>query len=599
MIQEIKKRILLSSIVGQAVELKGRGSHFLGLCPFHKEKTPSFHVRDHLGSYKCFGCGASGDIFAFIMRIRGIAFKEALGELCDKAGIEAFSQKAKSQFLPDEQILLHAQAVASRYFVEQLFSDAGRHALRYLLEERRLKESMLRQAGLGFGGVIKNDFINYLLKNNIKEKTAIEAGLLKPGAFSLVPQFLGRITIPIKRVDGKIIAFGGRSLLSESDNAPKYVNTQSYKFYEKKKNFYGVFESQKAILKGKTPFLVEGYFDAMALWAIGVPALALCGTALSDEHIKQFKRISSRVIICFDDDKAGFKALKSSLVKFWQANITTQAVVLEKKDPGDYLALGQLNILKERIQQSIDATCLVIERVALNIDREISSRIHEIDELLPILASISRPLVRRQYVAYLANKLHEDPGILWTEISQKAKKNSYRQEVQKVQEKNNEFQLNVEEKWLLEILYSAPDLMDEISDSLWERVRPELRTSFAQIEKHHELIKQLPQRDDVLKFSLDEAREMLSALQVRVDKSVSRNVLKAKRQKLQEAEKNKDFASVFETLREQSSILAKNKIRNSKPREHSVKSSEEPKKVIEIAKLDSQEIEFDCENDWF
>lgn len=595
-VQNIKKRLLISSIVRQAIELKGSGSHFLGLCPFHKEKTPSFHVRDHVGSFKCFGCGASGDVFAFIMRLRGIGFKEALSELSEKAGLSDVPKVRAEKPIKNDEALLRAQAVASRFFIEQLHGDAGRSVMNYLLKDRRLKESMIKQAGIGFGGSSNRDFLNYLAHNNVREQTAIDAGLIKPGNFSKVAQFLGRITIPIKRSDGTIVAFGGRAFENDDPNQPKYVNTHAYLHYEKKKSFYGLFESKAAILQGQIPFLVEGYFDAMALWAAGVPALALCGTALSDDHIQLLKRMSSRVVMCFDDDDAGYKALRSSLVKLWRSNILSNAVVLDKKDPGDYLASGQLAQLKKCIGQPVDATCLVIDRVALNIDSDISTRISEIDELLPIFATIARPLMRRQYVAYLAQKLHEDPGILWSEISQKAKKLRPK-DVVAASPVPSVLSLGAEEKWLLQILRCAPHLAEQVSPLLWEKIRPDLKPLFLHINEHPEQIKQLLSGEyEDLRFSVEEAREMLEALHERLSKSLRRDALKIKRQELQRAEKEKDFASVFKTLREHSSILAKNKTPKAKPSE--AKENPEPRKVNEMAKIDTISLDIDCGNDW-
>jgi DNA primase len=599
---KIKKRLLISSIVKQAIELKGNGSHFLGLCPFHQEKTPSFHVRDHIGSFKCFGCGASGDIFAFIMRLRGISFKEALNELSEKAGLSdtPLVRQVRGPQINYEEQLLRAQSIAQRFFIEQLATPGGRAVVEYLVKNRRLAEPMIKQAALGFGGNSTKDFLNYLAKNQISEKVAIEAGLLKPGTFSKSAQFLGRITFPIKNTDGKIIAFGGR-LVADDPAQPKYVNTHAYVHYEKKKHFYGLFESKPAILRGQTPILVEGYFDAMAMWAAGVPALALCGTALSDEHALILKRLSSRLTICFDADEAGYKALRSALQKLWRSQISVSAVVLDKNDPADYLASGQLSELKERIKKPIDATCLVIDRVALSVDSDITTRIVEIDELLPIFAAIPRPLVRRQYVAYLAQKLHEDPAILWSEIGQKARKNQPSKNVMKAEEKPV-LKLNAEEKWLAQILRSAPLLVREISKSLWEKVRVELRPIFLAIEEQPQGLDHfLGEESEQLLLSLSEARDMLVALEGRLGQQGRRQAIKIKRAELQLAEKQKDFESMFKSLREQSTLLAGNKILVPRPKlvpEAPVRVPKAPIKVNEMAKIDTSSIDLDHEEDW-
>jgi DNA primase len=354
-------------------------------------------------------------------------------------------------------------------------------------------------------------------------------------------------------------------------------------------------------LRGQTPILVEGYFDAMAMWAAGVPALALCGTALSDEHALILKRLSSRLTICFDADEAGYKALRSALQKLWRSQISVSAVVLDKNDPADYLASGQLSELKERIKKPIDATCLVIDRVALSVDSDITTRIVEIDELLPIFAAIPRPLVRRQYVAYLAQKLHEDPAILWSEIGQKARKNQPSKNVMKAEEKPV-LKLNAEEKWLAQILRSAPLLVREISKSLWEKVRVELRPIFLAIEEQPQGLDHfLGEESEQLLLSLSEARDMLVALEGRLGQQGRRQAIKIKRAELQLAEKQKDFESMFKSLREQSTLLAGNKILVPRPKlvpEAPVRVPKAPIKVNEMAKIDTSSIDLDHEEDW-
>ncbi len=593
-VNQIKERILLSSVVRQAIELKGHGSHFLGLCPFHQEKTPSFNVRDHVGTFKCFGCGASGDVFAFLMRLRGIAFPEALRELSEKAGLSPIApskNKLTPSALKRDELLLKAQSVAHRFFVDQLASPEAHHAVEYLVNKRRLQPSMIKQAALGFGGTSTKNFLEYLLRHGVNEQVAIEAGLLKAGTYSRVSPFLDRLIFPIKRADGKVVAFGGRALKDEQGIA-KYVNTHAYVHYEKKKQFYGHYESLKGIQKGLTPVLVEGYFDAMAFWACGVPALALCGTALSDEHLSVLKSLSKKLLICFDADEAGFKALKSSLTKLWRIDIKVGALVLKENDPGDYLANGQLNALKELAGAPIDATCMAIDKVAMNIGTDISRRIAEIDDLLPIFASINRPLIRRQYVAYLAQKMHEDASILWAEINARVKKE--RPKTTTVEHKEQLSPNHSEEKWLLQIVYSSPSLIDEIPESLWAYFSEELR---------QDLKKNVSDRknkfDHELLLSEPEARAMLKALEERLQKIAHKKALALKRQELLQAEKKKDFHTMFKTMKEQSTLLAKNK----RPKIETkvampAASIISPIKINNLAAAELPAIDFESGEDW-
>lgn len=556
--QQVKTKLSLSAVVRNAVELKGNGARYLGLCPFHQEKTPSFQVRDDLGRYKCFGCGASGDIFEFVMRLRGLSFKEAVAELAIKAGISSRPILKKSSAHPvnnQAQSWLLAHKVAHAYFIEQLRKkDAGMAARRYLIKERKLTVPMLEQAGIGFGGAFKEDFVSYLKAHNISSNLAISAGLLKEGPFSTTAPFLNRIIFPIRRMDGRVIAFGGRSFLTSDVEVPKYVNTHGGGLYEKRKTFYGLFESRAAIEKGQTPFLVEGYFDAMAMWAAGFPALALCGTALSLEHATILRRLSSRLNIAFDNDAAGLKALRSALFFLFGHSIQARVVVLDKKDPGEYLASDDLGALGSKVAEPIDALCYIIDNLALSKSSDIANRVAQIDELLPIFSKISRPLIRRQYVVYLAEKLHEDPSLLWMEITKRNKVSS----AKSAQKTENLPKLNSEERLLAPLFLAHPDLIKK-TIGLEEMLSPDYLAYFlnGQQEPLGSLIRKFG--EEGLSLSLSEAEAVLLALHQRVEKKKLKEARISQRQKLYQAQKDKDFSSVLATLKEQSQALKKGK----------------------------------------
>lgn len=552
--QQVKNKIPLSAVIRHAVELRGAGQKFLGLCPFHQEKTPSFQVRDDLGRYKCFGCGASGDIFEFLMRLRGLSFKEAVDELALKAGISAApGLKKTGPHVPLDraQAWLLANRVAHKYFKDQLLGkESGHLARRYLEKERKLTLPMIEQAALGFGGTSKDDFVSFLKSNGVSAESALAAGLLQKGQYSLIAPFLNRIIFPIRRMDGRVVAFGGRSFLKSEAETPKYVNTHGTGLYEKRKSFYGLFESRAGILRGQVPCLVEGYFDAMAMWAAGVPALALCGTALSPEHAILLKRLSSRLNISFDNDAAGLKALRSSLVLLFAQGIQASVVALYKKDPGEYLATGELAALAEQLEKPTDALCHAIDHMAFGGSGDIANRIAQIDELMPIFASITRPLIRRQYVVYLANKLHEDPSLLWMEISGRKKTPT----PMRAPEIKAPPILNSEERLLAPLFLAYPELIQQML-GLEEMISPDFLNFFLQGQDMPlgPLIRALGEDGAVL--PLGEAQAVIRALHHRVIKSKTKKVLRMQRQKLLQAQKDNDFSLVVANLKEQSLVL--------------------------------------------
>jgi DNA primase len=614
----IKSRVALSSIVKNAVKLKGTGPNFVGLCPFHQEKTPSFHVRDQKERFKCFGCGISGDHFEFLMRLRGISFIEAMQELALVANVDInLPELVTKQIEKPDEDLLRAQRIAQEFFLKQLTHIKCSSAFNYLVKKRGLSPKMIEQALLGFGGFNKDDFLLFLKKHNISEKLALEAGLVRQGRYSLIPQFLGRITFPIRDLSGKIIAFAGRSYQEQAEEGPKYINTHKYKLYEKRENFYGLFETKAAILKGLPPVLVEGYFDAMAFWALGLPALALCGTALSSKHAAILQRLSKRIILCFDSDNAGIAALKSSLIELFSKNIVCQLIILDKKDPGSYLSDNRLLELKSITAKPVDALCFLIDQAILFAQNDVRTRIEQIDALLPVLAQIKRPLVRRQYVAYLAKNLHEDSVLLWSEVEQRIKGKKRTDDVKK---RINLPQLSSDERLLIQIVFSAPLLIIEalklrhflsswaeevfllVAENIdvWSHKKDIAKIKAAVVAKNEDKWSVI---EEILynrvELSLDEASSALMALENKFNRKEIKEILKKKRMELQDLEKKGDFSSILQGLREHSTILMSNK---PVPISSVVKSKDYEKKemiikVNEVEDLDDEPL-FNTDECW-
>lgn len=560
---EVKKKLPISSVIKKTVELRGSGNRFLALCPFHQEKTPSFQVRDDVGRYKCFGCGASGDAFEFLMRLRGLSFKEAVSELAEEAGIGSRAPKSLGQakVAKYQKDVAEANKVAHRFFMEQLrHKSAGLEARRYLIKDRKLTGPMIAQAAIGFGGDNKDDFIAYLRQKGISIECALSAGLLKQGPFSVIAPFLSRIIFPIRTSDGRIIAFGGRSFLPSASDTPKYVNTHGNELYEKKKAFYGLFESRSAIQKGQTPCLVEGYFDAMAMWAAGIPALALCGTALSAEHARLLKRLSSRLLIAFDQDAAGLKALKASLSLLFAEQIQASVIELSRKDPGEYLREEALLELSLQAANASDALCYAIDHMAVLGQGDIANRIAQIDELMPIIKNIARPLIRRQYVVYLAKKLHEDPTLLWMEIEkQKRSGTEGRRHKSFVAADSTDQVLSAHERLLAPIFLAHPVLLDE-AEGLLGLVSAQFLNFFPKQDSDEPLGREiLKAGEEGIAFTLEEAQAVITGLVEQAERRKAKALLTKKRQTLQQAEKEKDFTLVLQSLKEQSEALAAQK----------------------------------------
>ncbi len=371
-ITEIKRRTDLVRVIGQTVKLKKHGPNYLGLCPFHAEKTPSFNVRADKGYFKCFGCGASGDVFSFLEKQTGQLFIDIVKRLAGELGIEL-----DSKYQPkNDPSLLEAMAEMQTGFKAQLSGEA----LAYLTHKRKYPKAIIDARGLGFGGT---HF-----------------------------QFRSRITIPIHNHRGQLVAFGGRIIGPDEKNKPKYVNSAASEIYEKSQVLYGLYESLALIKQQKRVVLVEGYFDVIALLALGIPAVAPCGTNLTDSHAELLKKYTQEISLCFDQDAAGKAAHQKALLLFLSKGFQVRAVKLSDKDPDSFWQQGQGDLLVKLCDQAEDAVQLRIEQALQDGMGGVHERIQALQALMPFLSAYPDPLINRQYVRLAAKILKEDEALL-------------------------------------------------------------------------------------------------------------------------------------------------------------------------------------------
>lgn len=576
-IEAIKARLPISSVVKEAVKLRSQGTGFLGLCPFHNEKTPSFSVRDAEGRFKCFGCGTGGDVFEFVMKTRGIGFKETLLELAQRANVALPKEYQKEQLndaSPQVKPLKDLQALAQKYFVDTLLNaDPKSHFRHYLEEKRGLSKAMIKEAGLGFGGDRSEPFFAVLRGHHAKKSTCIKAGLLT-NTTPPKAQFLQRITFPIRDFQGTIVGFGGRAL-EEGPGVPKYLNSHSNELYDKSQSLYGLYESRKAIVRGAIPVVVEGYFDAMAFWAIGMPSVALCGTALSKDHLRLLKNHVSGLILCFDNDQAGVNALKKALPLIFSFDMAAHLIEIPVKDPGTYLSEKNLAELKEISTTKKDAFCYLVDQLSFN-SLDIRQKVQELDGLIPIFQSIKRPILRRQYVAYCAKRLGQDPALLWSEIESKRKKTKTEPTVQ--EDNRRESIVDEVDKLVLQIVALFPLLSKNIGPSTLKSLNEDVHQliwRFNDGALHEDFLTYLTNTNDKRASDIKDllevllpnktiereeiAEEILLKLEERYTLKAQKRVLEKAREEIKKAEERGDFSRVLQGLKEQSAILAKSK----------------------------------------
>ena len=350
-IEEVRSSNNIVDIIGGYVRLQKKGSSYFGLCPFHNEKSPSFSVSPNKQMYYCFGCGAGGNVFTFIMEYENQTFPEAVKILADRAGIalpEAELTEEQKRDRNKRQLLLEINKTAANYFYYQLNGDQGQQAREYL-ENRRLSKETQIHFGLGYASKYSNDLYLYLKKKGYQDQILKETGLLtydeKRGAHD---KFWNRVMFPIMDVNNRVIGFGGRVM---GDGTPKYLNSPETMLFDKSRNLYGLNYARTS----RKPYMIicEGYMDVIAMHQAGFTnAVASLGTAFTTQHSVLLKRYTQEVRLAYDSDGAGQKAALRAIPILKSAGINVRVIHMDPyKDPDEFIK----NLGTEAFQERIDA----------------------------------------------------------------------------------------------------------------------------------------------------------------------------------------------------------------------------------------------------
>ena len=418
-IDEVKARTNIADIVADYVALKPAGVDSLkGLCPFHDERSPSFHVRPALGYYHCFGCGESGDAISFIQNMDHLSFAETVERLASKVGYTLTYEEGKSvqQSGPNRTRLFAANDAATEFFRGALRSDEAAVGRETLLS-RGFDEASWQQFGIGYAPQSWDALKTHLTFKGFTAEELALAGLVSQGQRGTYDRFRGRLIWPIRDTSGQTIGFGARKLY-ESDQGPKYLNTPETPIYHKSKVLYGLDLGKRAISQRKRVIVVEGYTDVMACHLAGMTeAVATCGTAFGREHISLIRRImgddtSAEVIFTFDPDEAGQKAAMKAFADEKQFSAQTYvAVAPEGLDPsdlrqhrGDEALTAMFDTKKPLFEFALRQA---IARFDLN---SVEGRTAALREAAPIVKDIRDTGVRKGYARELSLMLGLDPA---------------------------------------------------------------------------------------------------------------------------------------------------------------------------------------------
>ena len=406
-IEEVRSKNDIVDVISSYVKLQKKGSSYFGLCPFHNEKSPSFSVSREKQMYYCFGCGAGGNVFTFLMEYENYSFQEALKYLADRAGVdlpEAEYSKEARERADQKAILLEINKVAAQYFYVQLKSPQGAHALSYL-KDRGLSDEMIHSFGLGYSNKYSNDLYQYLKSKGYRDELIVKAGLVTVDErYGASDKFWNRVMFPIMDSNSRVIGFGGRVM---GDAKPKYLNSPETMIFDKSRNLYGL---NRARSSRKPYFLLcEGYMDVISLHQAGFSnAVASLGTALTPGHAALIKRYVKEVYLTYDSDEAGTKAALRAMPILKDVGITARIIRMEPyKDPDEFIKNLGAEAFEERIHKARNGFMFGLE--ILERDYDLTTPEGKTDfmkEAAKRLAQFDEEIERSNYIEAVAKTYH-------------------------------------------------------------------------------------------------------------------------------------------------------------------------------------------------
>jgi DNA primase len=411
---EIKDAASIEEVVGQYVKLESKGRNLLGLCPFHSETKPSFTVAPDKGIFYCFGCGAGGNAISFIMQYHRLSFPEAVQELARRYNIPVSvkdmgpegAKQAKKRTTAYEAV-----AAAAEFYAATLASSEGSPGRAYL-KKRGLTPEIIRSFQLGYAPDSWDALRRHLQSRGVPLELAQEVGLLMPrdrGGY--YDRFRNRIIFPIFDRQSRVIAFGGRTI---GDGEPKYLNSPESLLYSKGRTLYGLPQAAEALRHSRVALVVEGYLDLIALQVRGIAnVLAPLGTALTREQVRLLKSLADKVVLVYDGDAAGAKAMKRAFPLFAQENLAVRALVLPGGlDPDDYARTQGVELFRQAWDSAQPWFTYLLEDLIATHGDDIQGRVQVLEELRPYVQAISDPVERDLWLKETSARLKVDEGVL-------------------------------------------------------------------------------------------------------------------------------------------------------------------------------------------
>jgi DNA primase len=462
-VEQVKSSVDIVRLVGEYVRLKKNGNRYVGLCPFHTEKTPSFGVNPVHQYFKCFGCGVGGDIFKFVMQLEGVTFFEALKSIAERNGIP---MPKRAEYVDPETkqraALLHAHEIAAQLFQSNLNSSMGAHARQYL-SKRGVTPESIAEFGLGLSADSWDQLTRRLEQEGLPADLLEHSGLVsrRQESSGFYDRFRARLMFPIHDESGRVIGFGGRAL--KPDDEPKYLNSPKTSLYDKSNTLYNLHRAKKEIRKLDRVVLVEGYMDAIGVHVAGVhEVVASCGTALTNLQVRALKRHSDRIVVNFDPDTAGANASEKSIQMLLDEDMRVRVLELAGDlDPDEYVKQNGAEAYRETLDRAPVYYFWLADRMRKKFDtRTAEGRMDAWKTILPAIERIHDRIERAAVAKDMAGYLGVDEGLV---LERFRKATASRSEAPR---RSHEPTVPPMEKLLLNALLKSADAQKEILPAL-------------------------------------------------------------------------------------------------------------------------------------
>ncbi len=504
-IEEIRNSANIVDIVSEYVQLRKRGRNYIGLCPFHSEKTPSFTVSDEKQIYHCFGCHNGGNVFKFLMEYKKISFIEAVQELAEQLGIELNYDESVREGQSEQEILFDINTEVAKYFSNNLLNDEEGQIARDYFQKRNIKVQTMRAFGLGYALNGWENLVSFLKQKNIDLEKALQLGLIGRNKDGRVyDKLAGRIIFPIFSPNGRVVAFAGRKL-REDDTGGKYINSPESIIYVKGRILYGLSFAKDEIRKLDKAIIVEGYMDLISLYQAGIKnVVAVSGTALTDDQAQLLSRYTKNVVLLFDADTAGISASMRSIEILLRKDFDVKIATLPSgEDPDSFVNKYGKDEFEEVIKRSenfLEYQTAYYEKQGMFNDP--TKAAEAIRELVKPIAIIDDELKRNLLIKTIAKKFNLREKLLEKELEkaleqEKKTARTQTQRIYKEEIKSAETLIAPEIKKVPPQVYNTEKeiirLMFENDETIFELISEQIDPETLELEIHRKIFSKLQQ----------------------------------------------------------------------------------------------------------